>query len=355
MSNPSQPQNRQQLHGTVAGLNGLRGIAVVLVFLFHTGVPGFSGAFIGVDIFFVLSGFLISVLLLQEYQAGGRIDFKTFYVRRVLRLLPALLFMLGVYLLLFIMASPDAATKIRHLQDAFLALFYASNWTRAFELGRPYTLGHCWSLSIEEQFYTLWPLVLLFLLRRGTAMRISGVVGLVALSWGWRLWLLDHGASWDRLYNGFGCRADMLLIGCLLACLWNAGMLNPWRRSVFFAPLLTALSFLFLAALAYKANWQSADLYLWQYTFVALAAAVIILDVLVRPNALAARILSQPSLVFLGVLSYAVYLWHYPVLHYCTLQGIHGTAGTILTAAVTLGFALLSRYLVEKPALRLRP
>jgi peptidoglycan/LPS O-acetylase OafA/YrhL len=355
MKSPPESQIRPQLYGTVAGLNGLRGIAVVMVFLFHAGVPGFSGSFIGVDIFFVLSGFLISVLLLQEYQSNQRINFKKFYLRRAVRLLPALLFMLAVYLLLFMLASPDAATRIRHLHDAFLVLFYASNWTRAFELGRPYTLGHCWSLSIEEQFYTLWPLILLLLLRCGARIRIGGVLLLVCISWSWRLWLLNHGASWDRLYNGFGCRADMLLIGCLLACLWNAGMLNRWGRSAFLAPSLAAVSYIFLGVMGYRADWQSAVLYSWQYTLIALATAVVILDVLMRPHALGSRILSRSALVSLGVLSYAIYLWHYPVLHYCTLKGVHGTAGIILTAAVTLGFAVFSRHVVEKPALRLRP
>ncbi len=343
-----------RLSGTVPALNGVRGVAVVLVFLFHAEVPGFSGAFIGVDIFFVLSGFLITVLLLQEHQRNGFISLKKFYLRRALRLLPALLLLLAVYLGYCFSVFPDAGTRLYHLQDAAMALFYAANWTRAFDLGRPYHLGHCWSLSIEEQFYALWPLLLLALLRFNWRRRVALIALLLGASWAWRIWLLAQGASWDRVYNGFDTRADMLLAGCLLAVLWNAGALQGWGRARFYPAILTTLSLAALGGVAVASRWQTASLYQWQYAVVALATALLTLDLLARPRSGVARTFSSPPLVGLGAISYALYLWHYPLLHYLGRQGLAGPSLVWAAALLTLVFALFSWYAVEKPAQRLK-
>ncbi len=353
ISTPAQV-NAPRLTGTLPALNGMRGLAVLLVFLFHAEVPGFAGSFIGVDIFFVLSGFLITVLLLQEYQAHGTISLKKFYLRRTLRLLPALLLLLLVYLVVFCSIAPDSVARLQHIQDALITLFYAANWTRAFDLGRPYTLGHCWSLSIEEQFYVLWPLLLLAIFRLSNRLRSIFVGLLFCASWGWRVYLLNQGASWNRIYNGFDTRADMLLAGCLLACLWHSGYLNAWGRSRLLAPVVVPCALFTLAALAVLSRWQTAALYQWQYALIALTTAVLILDLLSRPHALLARLFSAPVLVWLGTLSYGIYLWHYPVLHAITRAGGAGPAVVWLAAALTLFFALVSWYLVERPAQSLK-
>jgi len=347
-------QSTPRLSGTVPALNGVRGVAVVLVFLFHAGVPGFSGAFIGVDIFFVLSGFLITVLLLQEHQRNGFISLKKFYLRRALRLLPALLLLLAVYLGYCFSVFPDAATRLYHLQDAAMALFYAANWTRAFGLDRPYHLGHCWSLSIEEQFYALWPLLLLFLLRLSWRRRAALIALLLAASWGWRVWLLAQGASWARVYNGFDTRADMLLAGCLLAVLWNAGALQGWGRGRFYPAALSALSLAALGVIAVASRWQTASLYQWQYAVVTLATALLTLDLLARPQGAIARTFSLPPLVGLGTISYALYLWHYPLLHYLGRQGFAGSSLVWAAALLTLTFSFFSWVTLEKPAQRLK-
>lgn len=345
----------QHLSGNLPALDGVRGVAVLLVFLFHAEVPGFTGSFIGVDIFFVLSGFLITVLLLQEHQKHGAISLKNFYLRRILRLFPALLLLLVVYLIYFFVVSPDAATRLYHLQDSLMALFYVANWTRAFDLGRPTILGHCWSLSMEEQFYLLWPPLLIALLHLRSWPRRALVIALLfCASWGWRIWLLAQGASWDRVYNGFDTRADMLLAGCLLAVLWNAGALQGWTRTRVVPAVFSVAAFSTLAIIAVAARWQTVGLYQWQYALVALATVILVLDLVSRSGTLMARLFSLSPLVWLGGLSYAIYLWHYPLLHYVGSRGYRGATAVWLAAVLTLLCALASAYLVERPALRLK-
>lgn len=354
MRSTSASSSVPHLKGTLPALNGVRGVAVLMVFLFHARVAGFGGSFIGVDIFFVLSGFLITVLLLQEYQRHGRISLRKFYLRRVLRLFPALLLMLVVYLLFNFFYFSDHASHIHHLQDAFLALFYAANWTRAFDLGRPDVLGHCWSLSLEEQFYAVWPVLLLAILRLRKAWQAPLVALLFVTSWSWRVWLLNQGASWDRVYNGFDTRADMLLAGCLLAFLWNAGKLRCWEKIRFLAPFSALASCIALAVLAVSASWQAAALYQWQYAIVALATGLLILDLLSRPQALLTRLFSWRPLVWLGDLSYGIYLWHYPVLYYFELTGHWDGFAKWQAAGLTMVFSLLSWHLVERPLYKIK-
>jgi len=342
-----------RLTGQVPALNGIRGLAVLLIFLFHADVPGFTGAFIGVDIFFVISGFLITVLLLQEYERRATIHFRHFYMRRVLRLFPALFFMLSVYLLFCFGYFTDAATRIFHLQDTLLVLFYISNWTRAFDLNRPDIIGHCWSLSVEEQFYMLWPLMLLGIISLSSRRRSIFIAVMFILPWIWRIYLLSRGASWPRVYNGFDCRADMLLAGCLLASLWYAGSLSWWGESRFPASLFAASAALALAVFGAAAEWEAPALYQWQHPIIALAAGTVILDVINRPSGALARFFSFPAMVGLGTVSYGFYLWHYPVIRFVVLNHT-GPRAVWLSAALTLFFTLFSWYLIERPALGLK-
>ena len=335
-------------------LNGVRGIAVLMVFLFHAGVPGFSGSFLGVDIFFVLSGFLITALLLQEYQHHATISLKNFYMRRILRLFPALLLMLACYLIFCYIYFDNSHQHWRHIQDALLALFYAANWTRAFDLNRPEILGHCWSLSIEEQFYFLWPLTITLLLRLSKSWRTVSVALLLSMSWGWRQYLLSQHASWNRLYNGFGCRADMLLAGCLLAMVWHSGFLQTRAKISRCTPLLSAAAVAVMATLAVLANWQASALYQWQYSVVALSTGIIIFELVSRPHGALAKVLSIRPLVWLGSISYGIYLWHYPILYFMVQYGYADGISDIFSALLTLLFALFSWYAVERPALRLK-
>jgi len=341
-------ENKPLLSGHLPALNSMRGFAVLMVFLFHAGVPGFSGGFIGVDIFFVLSGFLISVLLIQEYQVKGTIIFKNFYMRRLLRLFPALLLLLIVFLVFSFFFFKEASEKIFHLQDALITLFYASNWTRAFDMGRPVILGHCWSLSIEEQFYFLWPLVLFFLLRLSAFWRSICIGLLFFLSWGWRLFLLGQDASWSRLYNGFDCRADMLLAGCLLASLWNAGYLNFWNNNRLLPRFLAFLSGVSLIFFPFYANWKNAALYQYQYAIIALSTVVIILEIVSWEKGRLVEILNFKPLVWLGKVSYGFYLWHYPIIHFLAASTDLTRKFFVLYAGLlTLIFTSISWYGLE--------
>jgi len=337
-----------------SGLDALRGIAITLVFLFHAGIQGFSGAFIGVDIFFVLSGFLITLLLLQEHQTKGKISLRKFYIRRMLRLLPGLMLMLLTYLAYVNFHVGDSTVKLHELQDALIALFYAANWTRAFDLNRPDILGHTWSLSAEEQFYIIWPLFIRFLLPLSGLLRSLIIALLFFLSWAWRAYLLSHGASWNRLYNGLDCRADMLLAGCLLASLWNTGYLDFWPNSKLFSRIFVFISFIVLAVMSNTVDWQKAPLYLWQYPLVALGTAIIILEIVSLPGGFVNKTLNRKWLVLAGKISYGIYLWHYPVISQLKEIRVSTKLQPIVAALLTVFFAVISWYGIERPCLKLK-
>jgi len=214
-------------------LDGLRAIAIVAVMIYHASPSLMPGGFAGVELFFVLSGFLITGLLLREQQCHGRIHLGFFYARRVLRLLPALLLMLTI-VTTFAWCVLPAGFGSRTLTDALLALGYCVNWARAFDMRGASLLGHTWSLSIEEQFYVLWPITLILLVKRtGNSRSLTRVLGLsAAVAVIYRILMLTGGASGVRLYNGLDTRADGLLLGCALAAALSSGVIDLSRPSV---------------------------------------------------------------------------------------------------------------------------
>jgi peptidoglycan/LPS O-acetylase OafA/YrhL len=200
----------------VPELDGIRGFAILAVIMYHAHVPFFRGGFIGVDIFFVLSGFLITSLLVREFNSRQHIDLKNFYVRRILRLVPALVVFLASFASIS-MLMLDADKARSNIIDTLIALFYVTNWSWAFHIHPPEFLAHTWSLAIEEQFYFIWPVLLITLLRlaRSHMNVIFSVILLLLSSWLTRIFLAVGGASLDRLYNGLDTRGDELLVGCL--------------------------------------------------------------------------------------------------------------------------------------------
>jgi peptidoglycan/LPS O-acetylase OafA/YrhL len=269
------------------GLDGLRGIAIVLVLMLHWWPTTFTGGAYGVDLFFVLSGFLITRLLLEEHRATGRVDIRAFYVRRARRLAPALIVVLAV-----------CATA----NGAIWTLLYVANWSRASG-GMAGPLEHTWSLSIEEQFYLVWPLLFILVRRSRVALGlVTAAAALVALHRiGW------YGqVSHARLTNGTDTHSDGLLIGCA------AAFAVPWLSRIRWTAAATVVGVPFLliglGAIRPGAWWLTADG--GGYTAAALASAVLVLWALEGGS----RILTVRPLRALGVRAYSLYLWHYPVL-----------------------------------------
>ncbi|MFE7897793.1 acyltransferase family protein [Streptomyces sp. NPDC057424] len=348
--------------GRVAGLDGLRTVAVMLVIVYHLEPEAVHGGSVAVDVFFTLSGFVITRLLVAEYARSGRIGLGSFYWRRWLRLGPAMLVMCAVTALLSV-ALPlpllDGAWKA-----AALAAVSVVNLVRAGEPG-PYSdltapLSHTWSLGVEEQFYLAWPLLLLMLLRRMTARRVLGwVAALCVLPLLWRMVLWDPTAA-HRIYNGPDTRADQLLVGALLALVLarlraddpRLALLRRWAGRLCWPALALLGLIAWQVPISEPSGWNP----VW-YTVGFLAAAVLSTVVVAAmdlcPQALPSRLLSVPALAWVGRnLSYGMYLWHYPVLRLLFDLGMEGDwllpAGIVATVVA----ALASYILIEGPLLR---
>lgn len=333
----------------ITALDGLRGFAILCVMAAHLEFQPASG--LGVNISFVLSGFLITTLLLDEHQATGRVNFPFFYARRALRLFPALFVLIIVFLVVATVTHIHSART-----DALLALLYASNWGRVFTGGvHPGVLGHTWSLSIEEQFYLLWPWCAVFLFRRLGRTRYAAVACLIpvlAIAI-WRTWLIYHGAAFDRWYNGTDTRGDDLLAGAAMAfCLpaissRAAGHLALWAG-------LCLLAVVVCIEPRFPWHWVSVfvDANFQNFTLVLLAALFI--AILRAPGGIPARLLSSKPLTWTGKISYGLYLYHYPLIAFLRERHLPQTviAGIAIPGSFLL--ATTSYYVLERPFLRLK-
>ncbi len=327
-------------------LDGLRGVAILLVVLSHAHVPLFDGAFLGVDLFFVLSGFLITSLLLLERQAHGRIDYVRFYRRRLLRLMPALALFLGAYCLVAPLLWPGLDDVY---QDALVSLAYLADYGIAF-FDSPGTLLHMWSLSVEEHFYLVWPPLLMFLVRFSRPGQVWRPIALLyLLSWLWRLLWVAHGQQFYEIFFRFDTRASGLLAGSLLAALmherptpmrWLQDRLPRAMWLPLAVPLLMAL------------GWDNQGAMVWGITVVELATMVLLVAAQQR-SGLVYEMLSAPALVKLGTLSYGVYLWHYPVVRYLRAD-FSWPVVVVLTLAISIALAALSLHTIERWAMRYR-
>lgn len=330
-------------------LDGLRGISIILVLILHVNllypfpVTLLKGGFLGVDMFFVISGFLITSLLVEESERTGGISLRQFYLRRALRLAPALVAVL-VFTLLLASIVGFAPLGLSPLRLASTVAYF-TNWIRAFEtLNQAWFLIHFWSLSIEEQFYLIWPVALILLLKCKRRTAILIVVGGIAVSWLLKGVLYASGASTMRIYHGSDTRADALLIGCLLSLALHWGYI-PWmlRRPVFSRAswILFTISVVFVSR-------DDAILYFGGYTLLSLAAAIIILRSLFTP----ALVLTHPLLLWIGKRSYGLYIWHWPVYQIAKYFPAAyvvpiGVVGTFVAAAFSY------RY-IERPFLELK-
>jgi peptidoglycan/LPS O-acetylase OafA/YrhL len=322
-------------------------VAILLVMANHD--SRLLGGFVGVDIFFALSGFLITSLLVEEWRQSGSIDLPRFYARRFLRLAPALCaFVLVVYVATHWIVPGMAEAALRG-RWAVAALLYFTNVVIAF--GGEYPLGFvstCWSLALEEQFYLLWPLVLRTALRRGISWpSLAGLLAAVIAACNvQRLALASHPRDglWLRIYCGPDTRADAILVGCLLA------VILAWRGAPRPAPpLRTAISLLAaVAALGFAARHGIPGVVAAPWLFAVIGAASTVLVLHTAGDGRVARMLAWPPMVWIGRLSYSLYLWH-PV-GFELASGLGGWLGyaTVGTLAAT------SYFFVEVPFLALK-
>ncbi len=341
----------------VAALDGVRALAVSSVVAFHLGMTWAPGGYLGVDVFFVLSGFLITALLLSERDTNGRISLGRFYARRALRLLPALLAVLGaLWLFTTVTVVGDSALRVRG--DGLAALFYFANWRAAFGHA-PFLgfMGHAWSLSIEEQFYAVWPLLVVGALAlrggRRSLVLVLAVAGTVVPPLLRLAWWDGSAATMTRLYYGLDTRADALFAGAVLAVIVASGRLPVGRlaRSVYAALALGALAVLGLLVATMPRS--DASLYRGAMSLVAVSAVALIAHLLASPRGPLGRVLSFPPLAALGKISYGVYLWHWPVIVATNPWGRTGGA-LVAKAAIALGLSIVSWWVVERPFLRLK-
>jgi peptidoglycan/LPS O-acetylase OafA/YrhL len=346
-------------------LDGLRAFAVAAVIAYHFGAGWAAGGFLGVDAFFVLSGYLITTLLVTEFGRRGHINLPAFWARRARRLLPALLLVLAAIALYAALLAP--ASQLDALRgDGISSLFYFANWhfvlsgQSYFDLfSLPSPMRHLWSLAIEEQFYLVWPLIVLACLRvgRGSRKVLVGacLVGIAASAV--VMAVLYEPSDPSRAYYGTDARAHTLLVGAALALLLMRR--RPERRGSVLALHLAGL----LAAGACLWAWvsvsdQGSGLYHGGSLVFAIAVAVVIASA-VQPNRRSVwsplrAFLSLGVLRWIGVISYGLYLWHWPatVVLTETRTGLSGPALTAVRLAVTVGAATLSFYLVEQPIRR---
>ena len=352
-------------------LDGIRALAVLAVLATHAGIPFLPGGFVGVDVFFVLSGFLITSLLYDELAVKGRIDLGSFWTRRARRLLPAALVMIVAVVAARPLFVPDSVAALRG--DAIATALWSGNWRWALQGtnyfaqgGTPSPLQHTWSLAVEEQFYLVWPLALVGCRvarrRRLLALSLAGIAVSALVTY-----VLTRVASPGRVYFGTDTRAQELLVGAALAALlaptwrWRAdtplGTRSPQRAGRPPLPLLLSLCGLAaLTGIATLADGAPSEFRHGLLLLTALAAAALVAGVVLDAGQPVARLLSTRLLVGIGRISYGLYLWHWPV--YLALDGertgLHGYVLAALRAGVTFALAGASFVLIERPARRVR-
>ncbi|WP_407314432.1 acyltransferase family protein [Desulfosporosinus sp. SB140] len=342
------------------GLDGLRALAVFAVIAYHLNLKWASGGLLGVCLFFVLSGYLITDLLAVQWSATGRIDLKDFWLRRARRLLPALFVMLTGVVVWVTLFAPDRLTSL--WEDALAAVFYVSNWWLIFHqvsyfasFGPLSPLGHLWSLAVEEQFYLVWPLLLWFGLRyvprrgRLVVLTLAGVlISGVAMAL-----IYQPGADPSRVYYGTDTRAFALLIGAAFALVWPSRKLSATlsSRARCVLDIVGGAGLVVVLLMIWQTNEYESFLYRGGLLLFSLAAAIVV-AVLAHPASRLGKFFGQQPLRWLGVRSYGIYLWHYPVI--ALTNPVVNTGGFDLMLALrqlaaSIALAALSWYFIEEP------
>lgn len=313
-------------------LDGFRGMAVIAVVLYHTGM--IRGGWIGVECFFVLSGYLITSLLVHEYDNSRRLSLSNFWRRRARRLLPALFMLLGVVAVYSrVVADPTEYGTIR--RDVIGAITYSSNWLSINggsgywqHFAFPSPLRHMWSLAVEEQFYILYPILAIPLLRT-RRIRVVALPLLAAAGLGWQLWMTSH-STLDRYYLGTDTRAFGILAGAVVAVVPP----TVWRR---IAQWVAPVAFLALTVAALVLNGTSSITFRGPFQAVTVAAALTILGVRTGSTGMLTSLLSQRCVVTIGKWSYGIYLVHWPMV---AVAARHPQLSSLVVSAVALPLSI---------------
>lgn len=342
------------------GLDGLRAVAVLAVIAYHLDLGVLPAGFLGVDLFFTISGFIITALLLREFEHTGSLALRAFWMRRVRRLVPPTFAMVAVVIVLTPVLAPDALARLR--ADVPAALAYLSNWWQLaseqsyFEAwGRPPLLQHLWSLAVEEQYYLAWPLLAAGLLRAVGRRALGGAALALALaSTAWMAWVhagLPPGADPSRAYLGTDTHAMGLLLGSALAC-----AARPWaaRGPLPGVDALAGAAAIGLAAMMLGLHGASALLYQGGFLLASWLTVLLILAGL-QPATVVQRVLESGFMRWAGTRSFALYLWHWPVvvwLRPSSQEPLELLGVTLARLAATAVAAELSFRLVEEPLRR---
>lgn len=346
----------------ITGLDGIRAIAVIMVLAYHLKLALFKSGFLGVTVFFVLSGYLITGILISEVEEEGTIDLKNFWLRRIRRLVPAVMSMAVV--VIFVSTVVNRVIFTKGCKDFLASVLGFNNWWQIFNkvsyfeaAGVPSPFTHCWSLAIETQFYLIYPLILLGIYKlaksrgEGRAKRgllFAGVTLLLALiSVILMIVLFDPQQDASRVYYGTDTRAFSLLFGALLAILWDYRMV-PRRLSASVNMVLGSVSFAVLLVMTIAINGSSNFWYRGGQFFGTILTVLMVYAVSGRKTWLS-RFLSNPVLKWIGDRSYSIYLWHYPIILLIS-KGIKASWWiTLIEIVLSVVLAELSYRFIETP------
>ncbi len=348
----------------IPGLDGLRALAVFAVVLYHMSASFLPSGLLGVTIFFVLSGYLITGILIREWHKTKSINLPKFWLHRIRRLFPAIVCVIAVSLVLCAFLAPDMLTKLR--RDLFAALFWFTNWWYIFQdvsyfdaMGAPSPVTHFWSLAIEEQFYLIWPPVLLLLFRKGFKKRTIqwGIVAAALISVVLMMVLYVPEGDPSRVYYGTDTRVFSLLIGAWFAFVFppkrlcgegKHGLPEATRRIVGIVGIVALVG---LICLMVFVNAYSPFMYYGGILLTSVLTALMIMAI-VNPETALARVFSFAPIVYIGKISYGIYLWHYPLL--LLMNDFNSTEAThplmyALQMVVIVIVSMISYHFVEQP------